>query len=245
MHAQQGVACPRRASTCRSRSRSPTARRRGRRGRQQQRTGPSRWSGTRAASTPSHQWGAQAHRRGRAALQQMDADVLLPAHHQRAWPAALVDRPLLWHHAAHTVDLFHQGSGQRDRRRERGQGRCIRRSARDDMSIQLSAASGAIWHAVASCSSNDGPLRHVLPLHRRHRDAASRAAIDPADGKDQAIDVSKVDVSMNGIEPRWTASLPPPFAKDGPAMPHRRRHGSRATQHRTGGAGSPASARQP
>jgi 2-hydroxy-4-carboxymuconate semialdehyde hemiacetal dehydrogenase len=53
---------------------------------------------------------------------------------------------LLWHHAAHTVDLFAYQAGSPDRA---GQRACRARSTRSsgiamDMSIQLKAANGAI-----------------------------------------------------------------------------------------------------
>jgi 2-hydroxy-4-carboxymuconate semialdehyde hemiacetal dehydrogenase len=106
---------------------------------------------------------------------------------------------LLWHHAAHTVDLFaymcnspivqanalqgpiHPGLG-----------------IAMDMSIQLKAANGAIC-TLSLSFNNDGPLGTFF---RYIGDTATYLARydDLFSGKEEKIDVSKVDVSMNGIE---------------------------------------------
>ena len=67
-----------------------------------------------------------------------------------------------------------------------------------DMSIQLKAASGAIC-TLSLSFNNDGPLGTFF---RYIGDTGTYIARydDLVDGKDEKIDVSKVDVSMNGIE---------------------------------------------
>ncbi len=105
---------------------------------------------------------------------------------------------LLWHHAAHTVDLFAYQAGP-----------IVKANAVEgphhpdlgiamDMSIQLKAESGAIC-TLSLSFNNDGPLGTFF---RYIGDSATYIARydDLFTGKDEQIDVSKVDVSMNGIE---------------------------------------------
>jgi 2-hydroxy-4-carboxymuconate semialdehyde hemiacetal dehydrogenase len=105
---------------------------------------------------------------------------------------------LLWHHAAHTVDLFAYQAGK-----------IVQANAIEgpihpelgiamDMSIQLKAESGAIC-TLSLSFNNDGPLGTFF---RYIGDSATYLARydDLFTGKDEQIDVSNVDVSMNGIE---------------------------------------------
>ena len=66
------------------------------------------------------------------------------------------------------------------------------------MSIQLKAASGAIC-TLSLSFNNDGPLGTFFRYICDNGTYIARYD-DLIDGKDKAIDVSKVDVSMNGIE---------------------------------------------
>jgi 2-hydroxy-4-carboxymuconate semialdehyde hemiacetal dehydrogenase len=106
---------------------------------------------------------------------------------------------LLWHHAAHTVDLFaYQTRGnvvaahvlQGPIHPELG--------IAMDMSIQLKADTGALC-TLALSFNNEGPLGTFF---RYICDNATYIARydDLVDGKETPVDVSKVDVSMNGIE---------------------------------------------
>ena len=67
-----------------------------------------------------------------------------------------------------------------------------------DMSIQLKAASGAIC-TLSLSFNNDGPLGTVF---RYIGDTGTYTARydDLFNGKEEKIDVSRIDVSMNGIE---------------------------------------------
>jgi 2-hydroxy-4-carboxymuconate semialdehyde hemiacetal dehydrogenase len=67
-----------------------------------------------------------------------------------------------------------------------------------DMSIQLKARSGAIL-TLSLCFNKNGQQGSFF---RYIGDTATYKAYydDLSDGKDQVIDLSKVDVSMNGIE---------------------------------------------
>ena len=106
---------------------------------------------------------------------------------------------LLWHHAAHTVDLFAYQCGSPIVKANAVQGP-IHPSLgiAMDMSIQLKAANGAIC-TLSLSFNNDGPLGTYF---RYIGDTATYLARydDLFNGKDEKIDVSQVDVSMNGIE---------------------------------------------
>ena len=106
---------------------------------------------------------------------------------------------LLWHHAAHTVDLFAYQTG----------GEIIQANAVQgpihpnlgiamDMSIQLKSSTGAIC-TLSLSFNNDGPLGTFF---RYIGDTATYIARydDLFNGKEEKLDVSQVDVSMNGIE---------------------------------------------
>ena len=106
---------------------------------------------------------------------------------------------LLWHHAAHTVDLFAYQTG----------GEIVQANALQgpihptlgiamDMSIQLKSSTGAIC-TLSLSFNNDGPLGTFF---RYIGDTATYIARydDLFNGKEEKLDVSQVDVSMNGIE---------------------------------------------
>ena len=106
---------------------------------------------------------------------------------------------LLWHHAAHTVDLFAYQCGSPIVKANAVQGPIHPvLGIAMDMSIQLQAANGAIC-TLSLSFNNDGPLGTFF---RYIGDTATYLARydDLFNGKDEKIDVSKVDVSMNGIE---------------------------------------------
>lgn len=106
---------------------------------------------------------------------------------------------LLWHHAAHTVDLFAYQAGSPIVQANAVQGP-IHPSLgiAMDMSIQLRAENGAIC-TLSLSFNNDGPLGTFF---RYIGDTATYIARydDLTTGRDEAIDVSQVAVSMNGIE---------------------------------------------
>ena len=106
---------------------------------------------------------------------------------------------LLWHHAAHTVDLFRYQAGSEIIQANAVQGPIHPElGIAMDMSIQLKASTGAIC-TLSLSFNNDGPLGTFF---RYIGDSGTYIARydDLVDGKDNKIDVSKVDVSMNGIE---------------------------------------------
>ena len=106
---------------------------------------------------------------------------------------------LLWHHAAHTVDLFAYQCGSPIVKANAVQGPIHPAlGIAMDMSIQLQAANGAIC-TLSLSFNNDGPLGTFF---RYIGDSATYLARydDLFNGKEEKIDVSQVDVSMNGIE---------------------------------------------
>ena len=106
---------------------------------------------------------------------------------------------LLWHHAAHTVDLFTYQTRSRIEEANAVQWPIHPElGIAMDMSIQLKTSSGA-WCTLALSFNNDGPLGTVFRYICDHGTYIARYD-DLVDGKETPIDVSKVDVSMNGIE---------------------------------------------
>ncbi len=150
---------------------------------------------------PSHQW---LHRRiaaGELRVQQMDVQTYFFRRSNMnalGQPRSWTDH-LLWHHAAHTVDLFAWQSGGEIVQAHALQGPIHPQlGIAMDMSIQLRSSSGAIC-TLSLSFNNDGPLGTFFRYICDHGTYIARYD-DLVDGKDQPIDVSRVDVSMNGIE---------------------------------------------
>jgi 2-hydroxy-4-carboxymuconate semialdehyde hemiacetal dehydrogenase len=150
---------------------------------------------------PSHQW---IHRRiaaGELHIQQMDVQTYFFRRKNMnalGQPRSWTDH-LLWHHAAHTVDLFSYQVGAPVTIAHAIQGPIHPTlGIAMDMSIQMKAATGAIC-TLSLSFNNDGPLGTFFRYICDHGTYIARYD-DLIDGKDQKIDVSKVDVSMNGIE---------------------------------------------
>jgi len=150
---------------------------------------------------PSHQW---IHRRiaaGELQIQQMDVQTYFfrrsntnALGQARSWTDHL-----LWHHAAHTVDLFAYQTGTPVTIAHAVQGPINPAlGIAMDMSIQLKAGNGAIC-TLSLSFNNDGPLGTFFRYICDNGTYIARYD-DLVDGKDRKIDVSKVDVSMNGIE---------------------------------------------
>ncbi len=150
---------------------------------------------------PSHQY---VHKKVQAAefkVQQMDVQTYFFRRtnmNALGQPRSWTDH-LLWHHAAHTVDLFAYQCGSPIVQANALQGPIHPTlGIAMDMSIQLKAANGAIC-TLSLSFNNDGPLGTFF---RYIGDTATYIARydDLVNGKDEKIDVSQVDVSMNGIE---------------------------------------------
>ncbi|MGB3625795.1 MAG: Gfo/Idh/MocA family oxidoreductase [Henriciella sp.] len=150
---------------------------------------------------PSHQWVHNKIKAGDLSIQQMDVQTYFfrrtntnAKGEARSWTDHL-----LWHHAAHTVDLFQYQTGEKVvvAQAVEGPQHPILGIAMD-MSIQLKTETGKIC-TLSLSFNNDGPLGTFF---RYICDKGTYIARydDLVDGRENPIDVSKVDVSMNGIE---------------------------------------------
>ena len=151
---------------------------------------------------PSHQWIHQRIARGELTIQQLDVQTYFFRRtniNALGQPRSWTDH-LLWHHAAHTVDLFAYQTGAPVTIAQRAcRVRCHPTlGIAMDMSIQLKSASGAIC-TLSLSFNNDGPLGTFFRYICDNGTYIARYD-DLIDGKEQKIDVSKVDVSLNGIE---------------------------------------------
>lgn len=150
---------------------------------------------------PSHQWIHQRIAARTLALQQMDVQTYFFRRtniNALGQPRSWTDH-LLWHHAAHTVDLFRYQAGSDIVVANAVQGPLHPvLGIAMDMSIQLKAANGAIC-TLSLSFNNDGPLGTFFRYICDNGTYIARYD-DLFNGKDEKIDVSKVDVSMNGIE---------------------------------------------
>ena len=167
----------------------------------QKKTGLIAMAGHTRRFNPSHQWVHNKIKAGELNIQQMNVQTYFfrrtninAAGGARSWTDHL-----LWHHAAHTIDLFQYQTGEE----------VVIASAVEgpfhptlgiamDMGILLKTTGGKI--CVLSLSfNNDGPLGTWFRYICDNGTYIARYD-DLFDGKDNQIDVSKVDVSMNGIE---------------------------------------------
>jgi 2-hydroxy-4-carboxymuconate semialdehyde hemiacetal dehydrogenase len=150
---------------------------------------------------PSHQWVHNKIAAGEFHIQQMDVQTYFFRRSNMnalGQPRSWTDH-LLWHHAAHTVDLFAYQTGSPIVKANAVQGPIHPTlGIAMDMSIQLQAANGAIC-TLSLSFNNDGPLGTYF---RYIGDTGTYLARydDLYTGKEEQIDVSQVAVSMNGIE---------------------------------------------
>ncbi len=150
---------------------------------------------------PSHQWVHQRIAAGQFNIQQMDVQTYFfrRSNINALGQARNWTDHLLWHHAAHTVDLFAHQAGSPIVQAHAMQGPVHPGlGIAMDMSIQLQAANGAIC-TLSLSFNNDGPLGSFF---RYIGDTGTYVARydDLFDGHNAQIDVSRVAVSMNGIE---------------------------------------------
>jgi 2-hydroxy-4-carboxymuconate semialdehyde hemiacetal dehydrogenase len=150
---------------------------------------------------PSHQWVRRRLDSGAFHIHQMDVQTYFFRRtnmNALGQPRSWTDH-LLWHHAAHTVDLFSYQAGSEIVVANAVEGpKNPELGIAMDMSIQLKSANGALC-TLSLSFNNDGPLGTFF---RYIGDTGTYLARydDLYDGKDQKIDVSQVAVSMNGIE---------------------------------------------
>jgi 2-hydroxy-4-carboxymuconate semialdehyde hemiacetal dehydrogenase len=167
----------------------------------QQETGLIAMAGHTRRFNPSHQWIHKRIEAGELKVLQMDVQTYFFRRtnmNALGKPRSWTDH-LLWHHACHTVDLFIHQTGQQPIIEHAIQGPIHPElGIAMDMSIQLKVPSGAIL-TLSLSFNNDGPFGSFF---RYICDNGTYKALydDLVDGHDQPIDVSNVDVSMNGIE---------------------------------------------
>jgi len=150
---------------------------------------------------PSHQWIHNRISKSELKIQQMDVQTYFfrrtntnAAGKPRSWTDHL-----LWHHACHTVDLFQHQTGEVISDCYAVQGpRHPQLKIAMDMGILMKVPSGAIC-TLSLSFNNDGPIgtffRYICDngTYQAYYD-------DLVDGKKNPIDLSKVAVSMDGIE---------------------------------------------
>jgi 2-hydroxy-4-carboxymuconate semialdehyde hemiacetal dehydrogenase len=167
----------------------------------QARTGLVAMCGHTRRFNPSHQWIKQKIQAGEFQIQQMDVQTYFFRRtnmNALGQPRSWTDH-LLWHHAAHTVDLFAYQTGGTIVQAHAIQGPIHPTlGIAMDMSIQLKSSTGAIC-TLSLSFNNDGPLGTFF---RYIGDTGTYLARydELFTGKDESIDVSKVALSMNGIE---------------------------------------------
>jgi 2-hydroxy-4-carboxymuconate semialdehyde hemiacetal dehydrogenase len=149
---------------------------------------------------PSHQYIHGKIAAGELSLQQMDVQTYFFRRRNinakgeaRSWTDHL-----LWHHAAHTVDLFAWQAGPIVQAQALQGPLHPELGIAMDMSIQLKADSGAIC-TLSLSFNNDGPLGTFF---RYIGDAGTWIARydDLVTGREEPVDLSGVAVSSNGIE---------------------------------------------
>ncbi len=150
---------------------------------------------------PSHQWIRQRIAAGELSIQQMDVQTyffrrrnLNALGEPRSWTDHL-----LWHHAAHTVDLFQYQTGEDVQIAHAVQGPVHPElGIAMDMSIQLRTPAKRIC-TLSLSFNNDGPLGTFFRYICDNGTYIARYD-DLVTGKEEPVDVSKVAVSANGIE---------------------------------------------
>jgi 2-hydroxy-4-carboxymuconate semialdehyde hemiacetal dehydrogenase len=167
----------------------------------QKETGLVAMSGQTRRFNPSHQFVHNRIKKGELKIQQMDVQTYFFRRtnmNALGKPRSWTDH-LLWHHACHTVDLFQYQTGQTISQVYALQGpKHPELGIAMDMNIIMKVPSGAIC-TLSLSFNNDGPLGTFFRYICDNGTYIARYD-ELVDGKNNPIDVSKVDVSMNGIE---------------------------------------------
>ena len=167
----------------------------------QKETGVVAMAGHTRRFNPSHQWIHKRVLAGELKILQMDVQTYFFRRtntNALGKPRSWTDH-LLWHHACHTVDLFAYQTGENVSQAYALQGPIHPvLGIAMDMSIGLKVSTGAIC-TLSLSFNNDGPLGTFFRYICDNGTYIARYD-ELVDGKNNPIDVSKVDVSMNGIE---------------------------------------------
>ena len=150
---------------------------------------------------PSHQWVHNKIVAGEVSIQQMDVQTYFFRRtnmNAKGEPRSWTDH-LLWHHACHTIDLFLYQTGEIISEVHAVQGpKHPKLGIAMDMAIIMKTPTGKLC-TLSLSFNNDGPLGTYFRYICDNGTYLARYD-DLFDGRDQQIDVSKIDVSMNGIE---------------------------------------------
>ena len=169
--------------------------------RKQEETGLTAMAGHVRRFNPSHQYVHNKITAGEFNIQQMDVQTYFFRRtnmNAKGEPRSWTDH-LLWHHACHTIDLFQYQTGEDVAEVHAVQGpKHPDLGIAMDMSIIMKTPTGKLC-TLSLSFNNDGPLGTFF---RYIGDSGTYIARydDLFDGRDEKIDVSQVDVSMNGIE---------------------------------------------
>jgi len=150
---------------------------------------------------PSHQWIHNKIQKGELNIQQMDVQTYFFRRSNKnalGKPRSWTDH-LLWHHACHTVDLFQYQTGEEANKLQALQGPTHPElGIAMDMSIGMKVPSGALC-TLSLSFNNEGPFGTFFRYICDNGTYIARYD-DLVDGNENPIDLSNVDVSMNGIE---------------------------------------------
>jgi 2-hydroxy-4-carboxymuconate semialdehyde hemiacetal dehydrogenase len=150
---------------------------------------------------PSHQWIHKRIKSGELKLQHLVVQTFFFRRtnmNAEGKPRSWTDH-LLWHHACHTVDLFQYQTGEQpsDVYALQGPMHPDLKIAMD-MSIGMKTPSGAVC-TLALSFNNNGPLGTFFRYICDNGTYIARYD-ELVDGNEKPVDVSKVDVSTDGIE---------------------------------------------
>ena len=149
---------------------------------------------------PSHQFVHNRIQAGEFNVQQMDVQTYFFRRkniNAKGEPRSWTDH-LLWHHAAHTVDLFAYQAGKIVAAHAMQGPIHPELGIAMDMSIQLKSETGAIC-TLSLSFNNDGPLGTFF-RYIGDTDTYIARYDDLVNGKEEPIDLAGVAISNNGIE---------------------------------------------
>ncbi len=167
----------------------------------QQETGLIAMAGHTRRFNPSHQWVHNRIKAGELKLQHLVVQTFFFRRKNinlEGKPRSWTDH-LLWHHACHTVDLFHYQTGETPSKVFALEGpKHPELGIAMDMCIGMTTPSGAVC-TLALSFNNEGPQGSFFRYICDNGTYIARYD-DLFDGNDKQIDLSGVAVSMNGIE---------------------------------------------
>jgi len=150
---------------------------------------------------PSHQYIHNKIKAGELSIQQMDVQTYFFRRsniNAKGEPRSWTDH-LLWHHAAHTVDLFQYQTGEEIITANIIEGPYHGElGIAMDMSIQMKTKTGKLL-TLSLSFNNDGPLGTFFRYICDNGTYIARYD-ELVTGREEIVDVSQVDVSLNGIE---------------------------------------------